>query len=45
LVALQSLAGNPVVNLILEACLKHQVLPEEILGELDQYESGYESGF
>jgi len=25
LVALQSLAGNPVVNLILEACLKHQV--------------------
>ena len=45
LAALQSLAGNPVVNLILEACLKHQVLPEEILGELDQYESGYESGF
>ena len=28
---LQSLAGNPVVNLILEACLKHQVLPDEIL--------------
>jgi hypothetical protein len=44
-VALQSLAGNPVVNLILEACLKHQVLPDEILGELDQYELGYESGF
>jgi hypothetical protein len=40
-VALQSLAGNPVVNLILEACLKHQVLPDEILGEQEPYESGF----
>ena len=38
---LQSLAGNPVVNLILEVCLKHQVLPDAILSELEQYESGF----
>jgi hypothetical protein len=41
LAALQSLAGDPVVNLILEACLKHQVRPDEILGELEPYESGF----
>ena len=39
--ALQSLAGNPVVNLILEACLKHQVLPDEILREIEPSESGF----
>ena len=38
---MQSLAGDPVVNLILEACLKHQVRPDEILGELEPYESGF----
>ena len=44
-VALQALAENPVASLIVEACLKHQVTPEELLGEVQGYESGYESGF
>jgi len=44
-VALQSLAENPAASLIVEACLKHQVTPEELLGEVQGYESGYESGF
>ena len=44
-VALQALAENPVASLIVEACLKHQVTPEELLGEVQSYESGYESGF
>jgi|CZKV01.1.fsa_nt_gi hypothetical protein len=35
---MQSLAGDPVVNLILETCLKHQVLPEEILEAVQPYE-------
>ena len=38
---LQSLAGDPVIQLILETCLKHQVLPDEILAELEQSESGF----
>ena len=41
LVALQSLAGDPVIQLILETCLKHQVLPDEILAELEQSEPGF----
>ena len=44
-VALQSLAENPAASLIVEACVKHQVTPEELLGEVQGYESGYESGF
>jgi hypothetical protein len=42
---LQTLAENPAASLIVEACLKHQVTPEELLGEVQGYESGYESGF
>ena len=38
--ALQVLTGDPRLDLILEACLKHQVMPEEILGEL-QSEPGF----
>jgi hypothetical protein len=44
-VALQSLAENPAASLIVEACLKHQVTPEELLGEVQISEAGYESGF
>jgi len=44
-VALQALAENPAASLIVEACVKHQVTPEELLGEVQGYESGYESGF
>ena len=38
--ALHALTGDPTLNLILEACLNHQVLPEDILGEL-QFEPGF----
>ena len=44
-VALQALAENPAASLIVEACVNHQVTPEELLGEVQGYESGYESGF
>ncbi len=40
-VALQSLAEDPAASLIVEACLKHQVTPEELLGEVQSYESGF----
>ena len=43
--ALQALAENPAASLIVAACLKHQVTPEELLGEVQGYEAGYESGF
>ena len=41
LAALQSLIEDPVVNLILETCVKHQVSPDEILGEAQEFASGY----
>ena len=41
LVTLQSLTENPAVNLIVEACVKHQVTPEELLAEAQPYESGF----
>ena len=45
LAALQSLtadlAENPDVSLIVEACLKHQVTPDELLAEVQPYEPGY----
>jgi len=41
LVTLQSLVENPAVNLIIEACVKHQVTPEELLGEAQPYEVGF----
>ncbi|MEI7533964.1 MAG: hypothetical protein WCK57_06295 [Verrucomicrobiae bacterium] len=44
-VALQSIAENPAASLIVAACLKHQVTPEELLGEVQTSEAGYESGF
>lgn len=41
LATLQGLGSDSVESLILQACLKHQVTPEEILGEIQQYELGY----
>jgi hypothetical protein len=41
LVTLQSLVENPAVNLIIETCVKHQVTPEELLGEAQPYEVGF----
>lgn len=41
LMALQSLTGNPVIHLILEICQKYQVLPADLLGELEPYEAGF----
>jgi len=38
---LQSLDGDPVVKLILEACLKYQVLPEDILGDREEQELAF----
>ena len=38
---LQGLGVDSVEGIILEACLKHQVTPEEILGEIQQYELSY----
>lgn len=39
--ALQALAGDPTVNLIVETCLKHQVTPEDLLGEMPPCELGF----
>lgn len=41
LAALHSLTDDPAANLIIEACVKHQVTPDDILGEMQQYELGY----
>jgi hypothetical protein len=41
LAVLHSLAGDPVVNLVLEVCLKYQALPEDILGDLEEQESAF----
>jgi len=38
LTALQALAGDPAASLIVQACLKHQVTPEEILEAVQPYE-------
>ena len=44
--ALQALASDPALNLILEACLKHQVTPEELLTEIQPLEpQPHELGF
>ena len=49
LTALQALAGDLAVNLIVEACLKHQVTPDEILEAAQTqepaWERDYELGF
>ena len=39
--ALQTAAEDPAASLILEACLKHAVSPEELLGELQIYDPGF----
>jgi hypothetical protein len=41
LAALQSVAGDPALNIIVEACLKHQVTPDEIIGEVQSYDSAF----
>ncbi len=38
--ALQHIAGDPALNIIIETCLKHQVAPEELLGEMHALELG-----
>jgi hypothetical protein len=35
---LQSLASDPVINLILQTCLTYQVLPENLLDDLEEHE-------
>jgi hypothetical protein len=40
LAALQSFIGDPTLNIIVEACLKHQVTPDDLLGEIQQCELG-----
>jgi hypothetical protein len=39
--ALQSLDGDPILNFVVQACLQHQVTPEEMLREIQQYEPGF----
>jgi hypothetical protein len=41
LYSLQSLSENPVESIIIEACLKHQVTPDFILGEVQQAQLEY----
>lgn len=41
LAALQSFIADPTLNIIVEACLKHQVTPDDLLGEVQQYEPGF----
>ena len=38
---LQELAENPAANLVVEGCLKHQVTPDELLGEIQPVELGF----
>jgi hypothetical protein len=47
LIALQSFAEHPALNLIVEACLKHQVTPDDLLEEMQSQGPGYdrEPGF
>lgn len=40
--ALRSVIEDPVLNLIIEACLKHQVSPEDILAEVQPSEPAHE---
>jgi hypothetical protein len=39
--ALQTLVGDRAFSVIVEACVKHQVSPEDILVEVQQYEPGF----
>ena len=39
--ALQTAAEDPASSLILDACLKHAVSPDELLGELQIYDPGF----
>ena len=41
LVVLQAFGENPVENIIVEACVRNQVMPEDLLGEVPQAELGY----
>ena len=41
LVVLQAFGENPVENIIVEACVRHQVTPDDLLGEVHQAELGY----
>jgi hypothetical protein len=41
LAMLKYVAGDSPEGIILEACLKHQVLPEDILDEVQQFEPGF----
>ena len=41
----ESLDENPAFSLILAACLRHQVSPQDLLEEVQQYESAFESPF
>ena len=38
---LRDFAETPAASLIVEGCLKHQVTPEELLGEIQPYELGF----
>ena len=38
---LQELAENPAASLVVEGCLKHQVTPDELLGEIQPVELGF----
>ena len=38
---LQELAENPAASLVVEGCLKHQVTPDELLGEIQPAELGF----
>ena len=40
LAVLQAFGENPVENIVLEACLKYQVTPDDLLGEVQQAELG-----
>ena len=38
---LKSMSKDPVESIVIEACLRHGVTPDDILSEVEQYELGY----
>lgn len=41
LVLMHAIADSPDLNILVEACLKYQVTPEDVCEEMQQYQMGW----
>ncbi len=41
LALMQAIAGSPDLNILVEACIRHQVTPDDILDEMQQYQTPF----